>query len=297
MLNGIDISNWQNGINLNVVPADFVIMKATQGTWYVSEDCDRQYQQAKASGKLLGVYHYAEGSSPVAEAKYFLENVKNYIHEAILCLDWEGQDNPRFGNNDKAWVKEFCDYIAKETGVNPIVYTSASVLPKIEGIGNYGLWVAQYPNYDPTGYVDIPWNEGAYACTIRQYSSTGRLNGYSGNLDLNKFYGDREAWLKYANPSKQEAPKVKTIDELAYEVIGGVWGNGQQRIDALTNAGYDAGKVQTRVNEILDIKTIDDLAKEVIRGDWGNEPHRSQALKDAGYDAGAIQKRVNEMMG
>ena len=46
-LKGIDISNWQNGIDLSAVPADFVICKATQGTWYVSPDCDRQYQQAK----------------------------------------------------------------------------------------------------------------------------------------------------------------------------------------------------------------------------------------------------------
>lgn len=34
-LNGIDISNWQAGINLSAVPADFVIIKATEGTTYV----------------------------------------------------------------------------------------------------------------------------------------------------------------------------------------------------------------------------------------------------------------------
>ena len=33
-LNGIDVSNWQKGINLAAVPADFVICKATQGTTY-----------------------------------------------------------------------------------------------------------------------------------------------------------------------------------------------------------------------------------------------------------------------
>ena len=37
-LNGIDVSNWQKGINLAAVPADFVICKATQGTTYVSKD-------------------------------------------------------------------------------------------------------------------------------------------------------------------------------------------------------------------------------------------------------------------
>ena len=50
-MNGIDISNWQNGIQVNQVPCDFVICKATQGTTYVNPDCDRAYQQAKNAGK------------------------------------------------------------------------------------------------------------------------------------------------------------------------------------------------------------------------------------------------------
>ena len=43
-LNGIDISNWQAGIDLSVVPCDFVISKATEGSWYVSADCARQVE-------------------------------------------------------------------------------------------------------------------------------------------------------------------------------------------------------------------------------------------------------------
>ena len=46
-LKGIDISNYQRGIDLNKVECDFVIMKATQGTGFVSKDFVRQYQQAK----------------------------------------------------------------------------------------------------------------------------------------------------------------------------------------------------------------------------------------------------------
>ena len=59
MLNGIDISSWQTGIDLSVVPCDFVVIKATGGIGYVNPDCDRAYQQAKAQGKKLGFYHYA----------------------------------------------------------------------------------------------------------------------------------------------------------------------------------------------------------------------------------------------
>ena len=74
-LNGIDISSWQSGINLAVVPCDFVVIKATEGTNYVNPDYERAYNQAKASGKCLGVYHYANGGNIQAEADYFLSNV------------------------------------------------------------------------------------------------------------------------------------------------------------------------------------------------------------------------------
>ena len=43
-LNGIDISNWQSGINLAVVPCDFVVIKATEGTGYVNPDYERAYR-------------------------------------------------------------------------------------------------------------------------------------------------------------------------------------------------------------------------------------------------------------
>ena len=69
-LNGIDISYSQYDIDAGAVPADFVIIKATQGTWLTISCCDSQYQAAKASGKLVGVYHYAEGGNVQAEADY-----------------------------------------------------------------------------------------------------------------------------------------------------------------------------------------------------------------------------------
>ncbi len=47
------------------------------------------------------------------------------------------------------------------------------------------------------------------------------------------------------------AAKKKTVDELAVEVIRGAWGNGQDRIDRLTAAGYDYNAVKVRVNELL----------------------------------------------
>ena len=43
----------------------------------------------------------------------------------------------------------------------------------------------------------------------------------------------------------------KTVDELAREVIRGLWGNGSERRNRLTAAGYDYSEVQKRVNELF----------------------------------------------
>ena len=78
-------------------------------------------------------------------------------------------------------------------------------------IGDYGLWIAQYANYTPTGYQTTPWNEGAYTCAIRQYSSCGTLAGYGGRLDLDKFYGDKNAWKAYCGIKNVPQPKHEGV--------------------------------------------------------------------------------------
>jgi hypothetical protein len=50
---------------------------------------------------------------------------------------------------------------------------------------------------------------------------------------------------------KIETKPKKSIDEIAREVIRGDWGNGADRKNRLTAAGYDYDAVQDRVNELL----------------------------------------------
>ncbi|MCD8155154.1 MAG: hypothetical protein LUF78_10830 [Clostridiales bacterium] len=208
-LNGIDISNYQSGIDLSSVSADFVIIKATEGTTYTSPSFATQYKSALAAGKLVGVYHYSDGGDVESEADYFLKVAKDCIGTAILCLDWESVGNSQFNKNDKSWVKSWCDYVYAKTGIKPFVYTSAGYMSNISGIG-YPLWIAQYANNNETGYQANPWNEGAYECVIRQYSSHGKLSGYSGYLDLDKFYGDKAAWKNYAGASSDSTASTTT---------------------------------------------------------------------------------------
>jgi hypothetical protein len=93
------------------------------------------------------------------------------------------------------------------------------------------------------------------------------------------------------------------LDSVAQEVLQGLWGNGQERYDNLTNAGYDAQAVQDRVNSLLngedtqsDYTNLDDVANEVIQGLWGNGQERFENLSSAGYDVRAVQNRVNELL-
>ena len=57
------------------------------------------------------------------------------------------------------------------------IYASKSVFPW--NLTDAKTWVAQYADMNATGYQDAPWNEGAYDCAIRQYSSCGRLDGWA----------------------------------------------------------------------------------------------------------------------
>ena len=92
-------------------------------------------------------------------------------------------------------------------------------------------------------------------------------------------------------------------NEIIQQVIRGEWGVGQERIKELTEAGYNAERIQEKVNlalqgsKINDIKTMDALAYEVIQGDWGNGEERKERLEAAGYDYDAVQQRVNELLG
>ena len=206
-MNGIDVSSWQAGIDISKVPADFVIVKATQGVTYVNPKGDAQYQSAKRAGRLLGVYHYIDGSDPVAQANYFTTHCKNYIGEALIALDWESEQNPRWG--DVNFLERVVTAFIEKTKVRPVIYTMASAYAAVKAVAdrnNCALWIAQYASMDPTGYQSHPWNEGAYSCAIRQYSSNGRLPGYGGPLDLNIAYMDSSAWKRYANPSGKSAP-------------------------------------------------------------------------------------------
>lgn len=290
-MNGLDISGWQRGLNLDNIDYDFVICKSSQGTFMVEETCDGFVQKAIRSGKCFGVYHYIGGGDPIKEANYFINNVKGYIGKGILVLDWERYQNSAWGNEGylDAMIKE----VIRLTGVRPIIYCSLSSFPwNVCRENNCGTWVAQYANSSITGYQDHPWNENSYSCTIRQYTSSGRLNGWGGNLDLDKAYITKDQWAKYANPSGSINPlpnqEVNTADtiKLAIGVIAGKYGNGEERKNKL-GSKYD--DVQNLVNLVI-YGSDDEVVEAVVAGKCGNGEDRKNLLCSR-YDK--IQEKVN----
>ena len=213
-MQGVDMSNWQCGADVYNMQADFVIVGTTWGTGQVYNNClvsgvntdaNRMIAQAQASGKRFGLYHYAMGGSPEAEAQFFWRNTSNYWRHGIVALDWEMDDNPAWGNWD--WVRRFmteCERLSG--GVRPLLYTGpvAGTIPS-DIRAKYGLWIAQYANMSPTGYQASPWMIGAYGEAMRQYSGTGVVNTWS-PIDLNVFRGEAWQWDLYANPTGSTAP-------------------------------------------------------------------------------------------
>lgn len=214
-LNGVDIASYQSGINpARLTTTDFVIVKFTQGTRYLNPHADRQYSEAKAAGKLLGAYHYAEGKDAKAEAQYFVNCLGSRVGECILALDWEGKQNSAFGTGrDVTWCKTFLDEVFRLTGVRPLIYMSKSVCRRYNWSSvaqNYPLWCAQYGSNAKTDYQFSPWTDnngfGAWdKDTIRQYSSHGRITGYNDEIDIDLAYMSADQWRAMAGGKVQPA--------------------------------------------------------------------------------------------
>lgn len=107
-----------------------------------------------------------------------------------------------------------------------------------------------------------------------------------------------------SKPSKPSTGNKKTNEEVAKEVVDGKWGNGDDRKNRLTKAGYDYNAIQSLVNQMVGgskpapkpTKTIAQLADEVIAGKWGNGDDRKNRLTKAGYNYNAVQAKVNEKL-
>lgn len=287
----IDVSS-HNGYDITGILADMgtqnTIIKISESTSYLNPCRHAQVEQSNP----IGFYHFAWFGGDVEEAereaRYFLNNVPKQV--PYLVLDYEDHAGDDVQDNTNACLR-FMQVIA-DAGYKPIYYSykpfTLNNIDYQQILAQFpnSLWIAGYGLND--GNADFEYFPSMDGIRWWQYSS----NPYDKNIVL---LDDEE--------NKVNNVITKSVDEVAREVIQGLWGNGQERYDNLTNTGYDAQAVQDRVNSILsgdDSDTsdydIDEIANQVLQGLWGNGQERFNNLSNEGYDAQAVQDRVNELL-
>ena len=287
----IDVSS-HNGYDITGILADMgtqnTIIKISESTSYLNPCRHAQVEQSNP----IGFYHFAWFGGDVEEAereaRYFLNNVPKQV--PYLVLDYEDHAGDDVQDNTNACLR-FMQVIA-DAGYKPIYYSykpfTLNNIDYQQILAQFpnSLWIAGYGLND--GNADFEYFPSMDGIRWWQYSS----NPYDKNIVL---LDDEE--------NKVNNVITKSVDEVAQEVIQGLWGNGQERYDNLTNTGYDAQAVQDRVNSILsgdDSDTsdydIDEIANQVLQGLWGNGQERFDKLENAGYDAQAVQDKVNDLL-
>lgn len=205
VLNGIDVSNWQNTSDYNPKDWDFIIIKASEGVNWKDPMLDRHYDNINGSCNgqpnsniLYGFYHYARpetGNSAVDEAKSFLNFVGHHAGNALFALDWEYEAL----KYDPKWAKQWLDYVYSQTGVKPLLYIQQSEANtfKYNEIVNadYGLWVAQYDKKNASSTVRTqPGHTIWPVWAMWQYAESP--------FDKNYFNGTKEQFRKYCEKQK-----------------------------------------------------------------------------------------------
>lgn len=221
---------------------------------------------------------------------------------------------------------EWCDATvsaaAIKAGAVDLIGTEVGVEKHVDIFKKKGIWIEDGSIKPQAGDIIVfNWDDSSqpndgYSDHIGYVESVsgGKITTLEGNMGekvgrrtIPVGYGYIRGFArpKYAASSGGNTPSnpTKSIDELAKEVINGLWGNGDDRKQRLTAAGYSYSAVQNRVNEMLSgskpttpQKSIDELAKEVLAGKWGNGNDRKNALTNAGYNYSAVQARVNELV-
>ena len=304
-IKGVDISHWQKGIDFSALKqagVKFAIIRAGYST-KKDDAMDKFIADCKKYGIDFGFYWYSYAMTveqAQAEADKCIEVIKGLSPTYPVFFDMEEKKQIDLLNTDTRtkMAIAFCEKI-KQAGFKPGIYANPSFMEnyynKRQLVGKYDIWLAHWTNSP-----DHP-SKYNYGQTMWQWG-LDKIGGYDIDGDV--------CFCKYAKPAPTKpaptkpAPAKKTVEELAREVIRGDWGNGQERKDRLTAAGYDYATVQSLVDKILnksqtvkaDKKSNEEIAKEVIKGLWGNGQERKDRLKAAGYDYTAVQAIVNKLM-
>lgn len=202
---GIDVSAWQgDALDWDAIAAggdaDFAFIRVMHGLegdgFNDGPDAhfDRNWAEAKRVGMLRGAYQYfITGEDPIAQADFLIAKIGQLeTGDLPPVIDVEVREVdaivpvPQIIENVGIWLER----VESGLGVRPIIYTSQSMWERMtensELFSEYPLWVAHYN-------TDCPLVPGAWTTwTFHQYSSTGGIEGYAGDIDKNTFAGTFE---------------------------------------------------------------------------------------------------------
>lgn len=278
MLKGIDTSNWQGAYDVAATGADFVFAKATEGTWFVDGYCDDVMRQCQANGTRAGFYHFGGWGSALDEAEHFVTNTRNYFSWAIPVLDWESGQSAQ-------WAQDFCNRVQELTGVFPMVYSWAR---NLAWVPIDKRWCANI--LDGLQAPSIAFDPGnpPIDCAIWQYASDGKINGISGNVDMDVCYID--IWDKEDDMSAQDVWNYNYENTAregnVYNTLGAIYDELHRCDDILGDNSY--GNLYTRICYI---------GERVQRMDTTIQAQAAaiEALaKSVGADPQAIAKAVSD---
>ena len=176
---GIDISKWQNPdlIDYDKIASqvDFVILRVGFG-WLKDIHFERHYLAFTQRGVRIGGYHFPLNSRLQEQADLVKQALDGKRIEAGLWVDVEATYQSRSEIN--AYIPILESTLDTEVGIYTSYWKWIEVMQNETRWASRRLWVANYGVAVPR--IPSPWKKWC----LWQYSSTGRLNGYSGNLDL-----------------------------------------------------------------------------------------------------------------
>lgn len=215
---GIDVSSHNKGIvwkNVKASGIKFAILRAGYGKFSNQTDATFYYNadECIANDIPFGVYWFSYALDEYdarAEAETCYNVIKKYIDKIALPVfydfeydsEYYAEKHGVFFNNATrtAIINAFCKFF-KYKNIPCGYYSNADYLknklyPKKL---NFPLWLAQYNSKKP-----------AYECVLVQRSSTGKINGISGNVDTNENISlnvSRETY--YSDTTNDEKNPVK----------------------------------------------------------------------------------------
>lgn len=200
----IDVSEWQGDINWAKAKADGVEGAIIRLGYGEGNNADKKAQRNISECKRLGIpfgiywYSYAdtpalakeEGTDVVAKLKQFGVNPSDLAYPVYYDLEkwtWEGHQPPTDPNVYNNIVNNWYSALQSAGYKNLGVYSYTSYLQgplKHADIYAKTTWVAQYGAR--MGFDSFPTNSRGW-----QYTSSGKVDGISGNVDMNAF-GNKE---------------------------------------------------------------------------------------------------------